>query len=90
MKESMHYSHQCKAMQTKLSLLSPPASEFLIATQFRVQQNLCFVSNKLCCVSKRKLVSLVPRSVIPVDASDSFDTILDVVRAGKYETTQKM
>ena len=25
-------------------------------------------------------------SVIPVDASDSFDTILDVVRAGKYET----
>ena len=39
--------------------------------------------------SEGKLVSvrgnrcLVPWSVIPVD---SFDTILDVVRAGKYET----
>ena len=32
---------------------------------------------------------LVPWSVIPVDASDNFDTILDVVRAGKYETIQK-
>ena len=29
-------------------------------------------------------------SVIPVYASDSFDTILDVVRAGKYETIQKV
>ena len=31
------------------------ASEFLIVTlnsEFRVQQNLCFVSNKLCGVSK--------------------------------------
>ena len=28
----------------------------------------------------------MPWSVIPVDASDSFDTILDVVRAGRYET----
>ena len=29
---------------------------------------------------------LVPQSVIPVDASDSFDTILDVVRAGLYKS----
>ena len=42
-------------------------------------------------MSAKQLVSasgnrcLVPWSVIPVDASDSFDTILDVVRAGKYE-----
>ena len=31
----------------------------------------------------------MPWSVVPVDASDSFDTILDVVRAGKYETIYK-
>ncbi len=29
---------------------------------------------------------LVPWSVIPVDASDSFDTILDAIRSGKHET----
>ena len=29
---------------------------------------------------------LVPQSVIPVDASDSFDTILDIVRAGLYKS----
>ena len=60
-----------KAIQTKLtvSLLSPPASEFLIVTlksQFRVQQNLC---NKLCCVSK---TIWVPWSVIPVTALTPF------------------
>ena len=32
----------------------------------------------------------MPWSVIPVDASDSFNAILDVVRAGKYETIQKV
>ena len=32
----------------------------------------------------------MPWSVIPVDASDSFDTILDVVRAGKYETIRTL
>ena len=48
----------------------------------RQQNNLVSVSGNRC---------LVPWSVIPVDASDSFDTILDVVRAGKYdsETIQK-
>ena len=29
---------------------------------------------------------LVPQSVIPVDASDNFDTILDVFRAGLYKS----
>ena len=33
---------------------------------------------------------LMPWSVIPVDASDSSDTILDAVRAGKYESIQKV
>ena len=41
----------------------------------REQNNLVSVSGNRC---------LVPRSVILVDASDSFDTILDVVRAGLY------
>ena len=44
--------------------------------------------NKLVSVSGN--CCLVPWSVIPVDASDSFDTILDVVRAVKYETMQKV
>ena len=46
----------------------------------REQNNLvsaCSVSGNRC---------LVPQSVIPVDASDSFDTILDVVRAGLYKS----
>ena len=52
-----------KAMQTKLTVYChrPPASEFLIVTlksEFRIQQNLCFVSNKLCCVSKKILARL--------------------------------
>ena len=59
----------------------------------REQNNL--VSACLCGVSKtiwflHVSVSgnrcLVPQSVIPVDASDSFDTILDVVRAGLYKS----
>ena len=46
-------------------------------------------------MAERKLLSLtllsgnrclVPWSVIAVGASDSFDTILDDVRVGKYET----
>ena len=41
------------------------------------QNNLVSVSGNRC---------LVPQSVIPVDASDSFDTILDVVRAGLYKS----
>ena len=47
------------------------------------QNNLVSVSGDRC------LQCLVPWSVVPVDASDSFDTIVDVVRAGKYETIQK-
>ena len=43
----------------------------------REQNNLVSVSGNRC---------LVPRSVILVDASDSFDTILDVVRAGLYKS----
>ena len=44
------------------------------------QNNLVSVSGNRC---------LVPWSVIPVDASESFDTIFDVVRAGKYENLYK-
>ena len=42
----------------------------------REQNNLVSVSGNRC---------LVPQAVIPVDASDSFDTISDVVRAGLYK-----
>ena len=58
---SLELSTYHKAIQTKLSLLSPPTSEFLIValkSEFRVQQNLCFVSNKLCRVSKTILAWL--------------------------------
>ena len=44
----------------------------------RVQNNLVSACFNRC--------QLVPQSVIPVDASDSFDTILDVVRAGLYKS----
>ena len=79
-------------IQTKLTVYCH--RQFLTVTlksDFRVQQNLCFVSNNCAASAKqseRKLVSLsfcdclVPWSVIPVDASDSLDTIMDVVRAG--------
>ena len=43
----------------------------------REQNNHVSVSGNRC---------LVPQSVIPVDASDSFDTILDFVRAGLYKS----
>ena len=80
-----------KAIHTKLSLLSPPASEFLILsdTKIRVQSSTVYALSAINCavLAERKLVSvsgnrcLVPWSVIPVDASDSFGKL----RVGKYE-----
>ena len=67
------------------SLLSPPASEFLIVTLKSEFNRIYALSAINYAASAKQSVSasgnrcLVPWSVIPVDASDSFDTILDVV-----------
>ena len=74
-------------------LFTPLASEFLIRTlesKFRIYSLSSAIN---CAVSAKQSwhgVSgnhcLVPWSVIPVDTSDSFDTILDAVRAGNMKS----